>query len=395
MKYIFILIFCITSFVNPQGRKTMNEIEKKLDEIRLKFIPDLRTDVFLFNTKEENGKTVISVETNILPLKKEIEKFFSGDKYKTNVELLPSAELANNIYGIINLSVANFRVNPSHTAEMATQGLLGHPVKIYKKMKGYFLAQTEDKYVSWVDDDGIELMDEAEINSWNSSDKIIFTSNFGTCFSESSINSTPISDLVKGDILKKISNEGEFIKVQFPDKRIAYVLSSEAETYDKWVSDLSTDNKSVVTTAFKFMGFPYLWGGTSTKGMDCSGFTKTVYFNNGYILPRDASQQVNSGDPVDISKGFENLLPGDLLFFGSKADGTRKERVTHVAIYIGNNDFIHSSGRVRINSLDNSKNYFSAYRFNSLLGAKRILGAENMNGIIETKNLFKKAGVQQ
>ena len=373
----------------------MNEYEKKLNEIRLKYIPDLRTGVFLYHTKEESGKTVISVETNILPLKKEIEEFFSGDKFTTKVELLPSAELSSKIYGVVNLSVANFRVNPGHTAEMATQGLLGHPVKIFKKMKGYYLAQTEDKYVSWVDDDGIEVMDAAEINTWNTADKIIFVKDFGECFSESNINSTPVSDLVKGNILKKISTEGDFIKVQFPDKRTAYVHSSDAVNFDSWASSRKTDNKYIIATASKFMGFPYLWGGTSTKGMDCSGFTKTVYFDNGYILPRDASQQVNSGDPVDISKGFENLLPGDLLFFGTKADGTRKERVTHVAIYIGNNDFIHSSGRVRINSLDKSKDYFSAYRFNSLLRAKRILGAKNMSGILETKYLFNKAGVQQ
>lgn len=130
------------------------------------------------------------------------------------------------------------------------------------------------------------------------------------------------------------------------------------------------------------------------KGVDCSGFTKTVFMMNGLILPRDASQQVFPGDEIDIRNGFQNLQPGDLLFFGSKAADTMKEHVTHVAIYIGDNEFIHSSGRVRVNSLDSSKENFAPGRLRTLLRAKRFINANNKEGLMELKDLFNINGMQ-
>ena len=87
-----------------------------------------------------------------------------------------------------------------------------------------------------------------------------------------------------------------------------------------------------------------MWGGSSVKGVDCSGFVQSVFFRNGLILARDASLQALHGSPVDITAGFGNLRRGDLLFFGSKENGIA--HVTHVAIYLGNSDYINSSGRV-------------------------------------------------
>ena len=109
--------------------------------------------------------------------------------------------------------------------------------------------------------------------------------------------------------------------------------------------------------------------------------TKTVYFLNGIILPRDASQQVNVGELIEVKNGWDNLQSGDLLFFGKKAEGDKKEKVTHVAIYIGDGDFIHAAGRVRINSLNPTKSYYSKYRDNSFIRAKRILSPVGKNGI--------------
>src|SRR5690606_39904878 len=114
----------------------------------------------------------------------------------------------------------------------------------------------------------------------------------------------------------------------------------------------SRDWSSDVCSSDLLMGLPYLWGGTSAKGVDCSGYTKTVFFLNGIILPRDASQQIHAGIEVDSTRDFENLEPGDLLFFGRKATETSSERVIHVGMWIGDNKFIHSMGDVHISTLD-------------------------------------------
>jgi cell wall-associated NlpC family hydrolase len=127
-------------------------------------------------------------------------------------------------------------------------------------------------------------------------------------------------------------------------------------------------------------GSPYLWGGTSVKAPDCSGFVKTVYFMGGVILARDASLQFLHGSEVDISSGLNDLEPGDLLFFG-RPTGSGAKRITHVGFYLGNTEVIHSSGMVRINSLDSTRSNYNPYLRETLQGARRIIGEKGGKGL--------------
>jgi cell wall-associated NlpC family hydrolase len=122
------------------------------------------------------------------------------------------------------------------------------------------------------------------------------------------------------------------------------------------------------------MGIPYLWGGTSAKGFDCSGFVKTVYFLNGLILDRDASQQFQNGLRIRARRESfpDSLMAGDLMFFGSSRRG--RPRASHVGMYIGNGEFIHCAGMVKVNSLDSTKLNYSRPRRDSYLGARRMIG---------------------
>lgn len=362
----------------------MEKVNSILKEIKEKFAPDKRVAVFNIESSELDDKVLLKGDTNLPQAKSELIKLFAQSKIKVGdkIEILPSENLGGKKFGVINLSAANLRLKPDHPAELVTQSILGTPIKVLKKGEdGFYLVQTPDGYISWLDNDGFALMDESELKNWLSSQKIIYTKVYGFSYSEADENSQSVSDLVEGNLLKIIGEENNFFLINYPDGRVAYVKKDEAKLFNDWYKALNPTGETILNTAYHFMGIPYLWGGTSTKGMDCSGFTKTVYFLNGIILSRDASQQVNTGELVDTKDGWQNLQAGDLLFFGRKANADKKERITHVAIYIGDGDFIHAAGRVKINSFNPSKTYFSDYRKSGFIRAKRIITSVGKNGI--------------
>lgn len=382
--FIFLLITFLSSQTYSQEINIMEKVNSIIKVVKEKFAPDNRVALFNLEGAESNNKIIIKGETNIPVAKSEFVKMMKEAdlKFEDEIEMLPSEKLGEKKFGVINLSVANIRTNPDHPAELATQAILGTPIKILKKGEdGFYLVQTPDGYIAWLDNDGIAFMTDVEMNEWLSSPKIIYTKVYGFSYSEADENSQTVSDLVAGNLLKIIGEDANFVLVNYPDGRNAYIKKDEAKLFNEWYKSLNPTSEEILNTAYRFTGIPYLWGGTSTKGMDCSGFTKTVYFLNGIILSRDASQQVNTGELVDTKDGWKNLQPGDLLFFGTKAKENKKERITHVAIYIGDGDFIHASGRIKINSLNKNKSYYSQYRDNAFIRAKRILTSVGKNGI--------------
>ncbi len=384
MKRFFVLILIIAVSFNICPQDKMEKVNTIIKEVKEKFAPDKRVAIFNIEATESENDFTIKGETNLAEAKSELVQMFNDINivFMDQIDLLPSQELGENTFGVINLSVANFRAKTEHSAELVTQAILGTPINILKKGEdGFYLVQTPDGYISWLDNDGFTFMNETEFRSWQISDKIIYLNDYGFSFSEADINSQRVSDLVAGNVLKLIDEEGNFYKINYPDGREAYIKKDEAKLFRDWYDSLYPTGETILNTAYKFIGIPYLWGGTSTKGMDCSGFTKTIYFLNGIVLKRDASQQVNTGELIDIKDGWKYLQAGDLLFFGRRASDNRKERITHVAIYIGDGDFIHAAGKVRINSFNKSKTYYSKYRDNAFIRAKRILSSVGKNGI--------------
>jgi cell wall-associated NlpC family hydrolase len=350
-------------------------------QIQRKFAPDKRDIYFNIQIKgdsvklESTNASVLQEFENVRPKEGSI-KFLST--------LLPSASLKDLIFGIANISVANNRSNPQHGAELMTQMLLGTPVQVFKKQGGFYLVKTPDNYLAWTDGGALTLMNEQNFKAWQVSEKIIFIADYGHAFSKADANSTRVSDLVNGNVLKVVGQEKGFYKVAFPDQRIGYIEKSLATSYNNWIKKPNPDAKEVLSKAFTLMGVPYLWGGTSIKGVDCSGFTKTAYFLNGIIIPRDASQQALVGDAIDVlendtisvNKCLKNLQAGDLLFFSSaKRRGINGGRVSHTAIYMGNGEFIQSAGMVKINSMLNTASNYDGAQISTLVGARRILTA--------------------
>ncbi len=357
------------------GERILGSILSLSDSLKRVYVPDSRVALWevLYNLSG-NEVQVRGVTTQ--PEAKEAligELSRRGYDLDDKLEVLPNEkELGGKTYGIVNLSVCNLRERPDFSSEMTTQGLLGMPLRVLQH-DGWYRVQLPDGYISWVHRAGVHPVTETEWERWNSSEKIVVTSHYGFVYSLPDVQSQTVSDIVAGNRFKWEGTQGDFYKVGYPDGRLGYLPKSLSQPEREWRRSLKQDASSIIRTAFTMMGIPYLWAGASSKGVDCSGFVRTILFMHDIIMPRDASQQAYVGEHLEIMPEFNNLIPGDLLFFGSRATPGRKERISHVAIYLGNKRFIHSQGDVRIGSLDSKDALFDEFNLNRLLFATRFL----------------------
>jgi cell wall-associated NlpC family hydrolase len=250
---------------------------------------------------------------------------------------------------------------------------MGMVVKVLKKGSGYFYVQSHDQYLGWLDTYSIQLTDEAGRDAWASASKVVVTNFFGMVREQPNDESLPVCDAVAGNMFKGTKSSGAWTSVELADGRKGFLLSSFVENYESWKSTRQLTGENIEKAAKMFVGVPYLWGGTSPKGMDCSGFTKTVFRMNGLELNRDANQQAWMGTEVPTDPDFKNLRKGDLMFFGRKATLERGERISHVAIYLENKGFIHSSGRVRFGSFDPTSPLYDEGNLKRLVRVRRVI----------------------
>lgn len=347
--------------------------------VQKKYAPDKRSVYFDVRFKDDST----FVESTSPQALTAFERAFPVNKKAQLISLsLPSKQLKDQIYGVTTISVANNRSKPFHGAELMTQTLLGTPIQILKKQGGFYLVKSPDGYLSWTDGGSVALMNETKFKEWQGAKKVVFVNDYGHAFSKKELSSPRVSDLVAGNVLRFIGEENGFTKVGFPDGREAYISNGQAKDYAAWLKRPLPNADAILNTAQTLIGVPYLWGGTSIKGVDCSGFTKTAYFLNGVIIPRDASQQALVGEQLDVlendsisvEKCLKNLKAGDLMFFSAaKRRGVNGGRVSHTAIYMGDGQFIQSAGMVKISSILPTAANYDEYQTKTLVGARRIL----------------------
>ena len=372
------LIILLTGCSSVQPQKEVSggiDVASLVSQVQKELLPDKRDAVFEVNVRQEKDRYILLGQTDNLSLKKTlIEKLKQKNiQMEDSIRLLP-VEKFRKLRAITRLSVANLRAEPKHSAELVTQTLMGMPLEILDEQDGFYRVKTPEGYYAWVDEAGIKIMDLKEYTRWITQAKIICTSLVGSVHSEANSTSLPVSDFVINDVFALLSEEKGFAQVQYPDGRTGYISDKNYISLDEFTGTVKqyATGYDVVNYALKYLGIPYLWGGTSSKGLDCSGFTKTVYAQLGYVLPRDASQQVKIGKPLQISPDFHNFAPGDLLFFGRIENG--KQKITHVAIHIDKGEIIHATGEVKIESLNPADANYNPDRAKTLLQARRIIG---------------------
>lgn len=233
-------------------------------------------------------------------------------------------------YGVCHLSVVPCRFEPFETSEMVTQLLFGETVKLYEeKKKDWCRARTAyDDYECWIDEKQITIISQEEFDAINlahaSAELVHVVEN------KTSELYTPIT------LGSSLPNYNKGV-VKFGKQEMAF----SGQTID---TSKTINKELLVQNAMMYLNAPYLWGGRSPFGIDCSGFTQVVYKLNGYKLPRDASQQAEIGQTLSFIEESES---GDLAFFDNE-----EGNIIHVGIMLENNRIIHASGKVRIDKID-------------------------------------------
>lgn len=385
--YVVLLVVSACARGAGKGNDELPEsIKVVTDTIRSRYVPDKRVAVFDVDYTVDGKDVTVKGVTTSAAAKTALLAGLKKDSFliTDSLDLLPdSAALEGKTYGIVNLSVCNMRVEDDFSSEMMTQALMGMPVRVLQR-RGWYRIQTPDNYIAWVHRVGVHPVTKAEYDAWNQADKVVVTSHYGFTHQKPDAVSQTVSDVVAGNRLKYEGTKNGYYKVSYPDGRQAYISKSIARPEKEWRAALRQDAASIIRTAYTMMGIPYLWAGTSSKGVDCSGFVRTTLFMHDIIIPRDASQQAYVGEHIDIDSDFGNVQPGDLIFFGRKATADKKERVVHVAIYLGNKKFIHSQGDVHVGSFNPADAEYDEYNLNRLLYAVRVLPYINKETALNT-----------
>lgn len=265
-------------------------------------------------------------------------------------------------YGIVKVSTADLRARPSHKAEMVSQGLLGSVVEIAGRSvgDGWLKTTLSDGYAGWMRSWNVELLPKREAKDWVETARAVVSRGCAEVLSATRPGAARVRDLVLGCRLVLLRRRGAWAEVRLPDGPTGWVRSGSISP----AGDLAASGGALVASAKLFLGGPYLWGGVSPKGADCSGLVQTVFRVHGISLPRDVSDQRRCGTEI----GRDELRRGDLLFFGPS-----RLALTHVGLACGGSIFIHAGCPIAEASLDPEHPAFNRDLARTLRLARRIL----------------------
>jgi hypothetical protein len=370
---VVLVVFYSLGFAQEQVA-IPDTVIKITKQVQQQYCPDKRISRFEVNAKLDGNKIILIGETLSAEGKSELIARIQAEtnfQVEDSLLVLPDPALGDNIYGIVRISVAQLRRHPNEVEEIVDQATMGSEVRVLKIEHRYWVyCQLDDEYLGWMTISSLKIGDQNFIRQWREQDKLIVTVNYGQIWEKPSTKSIrSVSDVVKCNILIKREMKRKWSKVELPDGRLGYIRSNLVTTEQDFKNSLQfKSTEDFLSKAYPFLGLPYLWGGRSTKGFDCSGFTQTIFKLNGISLPRDANMQVKTGIEIVLDDSLTNLKAGDLLFFGKDID-----HIFHVGIYIGNDQFIQSDGLVRINSFNPEHKNYCEYRRKGLRTARRVL----------------------
>jgi hypothetical protein len=237
-------------------------------------------------------------------------------------------------YGIGFLSVIPMRAEPSDKSELINQILFGEGFEVLESHNQWLqVSLKHDQYIGWIDKKQILIVEDAYFEKLQSQ-KPHYSGHVMDMLADE--QGRFLGFILLGSVLPDY-RDGTF---RYENKRLPF--EGEVVCPEK-------NREGIIRAAYDYLNAPYLWGGRTPIGIDCSGLTQMAYRFGGISLLRDASQQATQGHALSF---IEEALPGDLAFFDNE-----EGRITHVGLVLPDNHILHASGQVRIDRFDQTGIY--------------------------------------
>lgn len=315
-----------------------------IDAVRRKYVPDFRSGVFDVEAEERGTHIVLRGQsTNPQAVNALVAQLRDqGLAPVDEIMRLPDAALGTHRHALVRSAIAPVYAEPRLPAPQISQLVLGMRVELLSRGEQWFRLRGEDGYIGWVYEGYLQSGDDDWAFAWERGESGESVVSLGAELVDP--DGRILARLPWGARLSRHS--GAF---HLPDGRSGVVANGDVVDVDRLGDWFPHRGESVARTARRWYGAPYLWGGVTLNGVDCSGFTQAVMWMHGIALPRDSDLQERAGTGVAPGDGMSDLRPGDLLFFAEEG-----ARVSHVAISLGGALIIHSAlgnGGVHIDDL--------------------------------------------
>lgn len=267
---------------------------------------------------------------------------------------------------LVRTTVAHVRVEPDQRSELFSQALLGEGVSILEERGRWLRCRVFAEQEGWIHC-GFLTLENPQVRKFQESEIVVVKALHATTLGVPDFGTDALAVLSSGSRLADAGSEGDWQKVLLPDGHFGYIRK---DILVKENSLPAPSKESIKNTALSYMWIPYLWGGTSTLAMDCSGLVQLVYRLHKVMLLRNSWDQATEGEPLEPAEDWGNLRVGDLLFFAEE------EKVDHVALSLGGAELIHASmsnGCVACNSLNSEAADYSPRLAEMFHSARRVV----------------------
>jgi hypothetical protein len=328
------------------------EVKALVEEVRDQLAPDPRLAVFEVDVEIEGGRITLTGATSEAAAAQELHRRIAGltawDEVVDAVQLLPEADADERVHALVSSAVAPMLGGPRIQSTQVSQAVLGSRLIVFRRQGRWLQCRGSDGYIGWIHAGYLALVDEGMARAWElGADGDLWVS----------LNASVEDD--DGEVMVRLPWGARVLReqdgiVRLPDGRTGHARGEMLPLGARGLG-FPSDATAICETATRWLGVPYLWGGVTMGGVDCSGFVQALYRMHGHVIPRDSDQQAHAGEPVECGEDFENLQPGDLLFFAEEPG-----RCTHVAMSTGGSRIVHSSlgnGGVARNDMAGRRSY--------------------------------------